>query len=98
VDRHPRLAYNYAGVGVVIGLAGQQRLAGRYLERGLTMAQDLNDRWSLARVWYSKGWDRIGEADWSNARHAVGEALTLYEEMGDRRWCDTAHLMLANSI
>lgn len=92
----PELAYNYAGVGVLIGLAGQQRLAARYLERGLTMAEQLNDRWSLARVWYSKGWNRIGEADWPNAGHAFREALTLYEGMGDRRWCDTAHMMLAN--
>lgn len=92
----PELAYNYAGVGVLIGLAGQQRLAARYLERGMTMAQQLNDRWSLARVWYSKGWNRIGEADWPNAALAFREALTLYEGLGDRRWCDTAHLTLAN--
>jgi hypothetical protein len=92
----PELAYNYAAVGVLIGLAGQQRLAARYLERGLTMAQQLHDRWSLARVWYSKGWNRIGEADWPQAEHAVREALALYEGMGDRRWCDTANLMLAN--
>jgi tetratricopeptide (TPR) repeat protein len=92
----PELANSYAMVGLLAGLITQARLAEQYFQHALRTAERVDDRSCLGRVWFTKGYYLLGKGEWAAARDALARAYERFEQLGDRRWCETTVLTLAN--
>jgi len=92
----PELANSYAMVGLLAGLIAQPRVAERYFQFALHTAERVDDRSCMGRVWFTKGYYLLGKGEWAAAREALARAYERFEQLGDRRWCETTVLTLAN--
>jgi class 3 adenylate cyclase/tetratricopeptide (TPR) repeat protein len=83
-------------MGNFLGLLFASRpLHQRFFRRALEVAESLGDPASLAELWFGRGFFLAGQADWAAAREATERAATLWEEVGDRRWLETARFQNA---
>jgi tetratricopeptide (TPR) repeat protein len=88
----PELAHSYAMVGLLAGAVGQAGLADGYFRRALDVGERVGDRFSLGRVWMTKGLHEVGQGRWAETRAAFDQARRLFESLGDHRWRETTVL------
>ena len=80
------LANACALFGLSGGILFGPRLAERYFTLGRKMAERVGDRNALGRVWMMQGFFLSGRAQWDAARHALEEAVAIFDGVGDLRW------------
>src|SRR6266540_5446809 len=99
VGSSPELASAYAGMAVLAGFAQMHSLAEMYVERGLSVAKEVNQPVNLATVGVVTGAYKITVGKWDEVRSMVEEAKAICEKLGDyRQWGDCAAMLGENAI
>jgi len=94
VGTSPELATAYSSLAVLVGFAQLHNLAESYIERGISVAQTVNQPSNLITVSVVTSVYQIGVGKWDEVRTRVERAQTICEELGDyRQWGDCTVLL-----
>ena len=90
----PELARGYAVVGSAAGVIPAHRLAEFYIRKAWHTAHRTGNQSALAWVQTVTSAYRIGIGDWEVAKRAAGEAIDIYDRLGDKRgWGDAVAVL-----
>lgn len=99
VGSSPELASAYSGMAVLAGFAQMHSLAETYVERGLSVAREVNQPVNLATVGVVIGAYKITVGKWDEVRSMVEEAKATCEKLGDyRQWGDCTAMLGENAM
>lgn len=93
----PELASAYSSMAVLAGFAQLHTLAETYVQRALTVAQQVNLPSNLITVYVVTGAYLLTVGKWTEVRERVEEAKALCEQLGDYRQWGDATAMLGES-
>jgi len=90
----PELAIAYSSMGVLSGLAQLHKLAETYVERGLAVAEEVNQLSNVITVNVVTSAYKVTIGKWDEVRQRVEEAKALCEQLGDyRQWGDCTAML-----
>jgi class 3 adenylate cyclase/tetratricopeptide (TPR) repeat protein len=90
----PELATAYSSMGVLAGFAQLHKLAETYVERGLAVADEVNQLSNRITVNVVTSAYKITVGQWDEVREKVEEAKSLCEQVGDyRQWGDCTAML-----
>lgn len=78
------LAGSLLHLGVVCYLQGQHRQASAFAEEGLTVAHELEDPWSLCRLFFLLGLVACAEGDYGASRRLHKECAAISQQLGNQ--------------
>ncbi|MEP6894790.1 MAG: AAA family ATPase, partial [Chloroflexota bacterium] len=95
----PELAAAYSSMGVLAGFAQLNKLAEAYVDRGLAVAEQVNQPSNLITTGVVTSAYKIMVGKWDEVREKVEEAKGLCEKLGDyRQWGDCTAMLGENAI
>ena len=95
----PELATAYASMAVLAGFAQLHKLAESYSERGLAVAEQVNQPSNRITVSVVTGVHKVSVGKWEEVRTRSLEAQALCVQLGDyRQWGDTTTLMAEGAL
>jgi tetratricopeptide (TPR) repeat protein len=95
----PELATAYSSLAVLAGFAQLHGLAESYVERGLSVAEKVNQPSNRITVNVVTGVYKVMVGKWEEVRAHAMEAMALSEELGDyRQWGDSMDLMAEGAL
>jgi hypothetical protein len=90
----PEMVNGYGSVGIVAGLGGLHGIARKYVDRGTSLAESLENDQLIARADLLRLVYAISIGDWETVDEACIRGCELFGKLGDRfRWesCRAAH-------
>ena len=95
----PELAIAYSSMAVLAGLVRMHGLAESYSERGLAVAEQVNQPSNRITVNVVTGVHKVSIGKWEEVRTRAQEAQMLCEELGDyRQWGDSTTLLAEGAL
>jgi class 3 adenylate cyclase/tetratricopeptide (TPR) repeat protein len=92
--KSPELAIAYTSLAVLMGFAQLHSLAESYIERGIAVAESVNQPSNLITVNVVTGVYMIMVGKWDEVRKRAGRAKAICEQLGDyRQWGDSTVLL-----
>jgi tetratricopeptide (TPR) repeat protein len=93
------LASSYAGVAILAGFAQLHSLADTYVDRALSIAEEVNDPSNLITVSVLTSVYQITVGKWDEIRVRVEKAKALCEQLGDyRQWGDSVVVLAESAL
>ncbi len=93
------LASSYAGMAVLAGLAQLHSLAETYVDRALTIAEEVNEPSNLITVSVVTSVYQITVGKWSEIRSRAEKAKAICEQLGDyRQWGDSVVVLAESAL
>jgi len=90
----PELASAYAGLAILAGFAQLHSLADVYVDKALTVAENVNQPSNLITVEVMTGVYKITVGKWDEVRARTREARAICEQLGDyRQWGDSMDVL-----
>jgi class 3 adenylate cyclase/tetratricopeptide (TPR) repeat protein len=90
----PELASAYAGLAILAGFAQLHSLAEVYVDKALTVAENVNQPSNLINVGVMTGVYKIMVGKWDEVRARAREARAICEQLGDyRQWGDSMDVL-----
>ncbi len=90
----PELASAYAGLAILAGFAQFHSLADAYVDRALTVAENVDQPSNRITVAVMAGVYKITVGKWDEIRDRAKEARALCEQLGDyRQWGDSMEVL-----
>ncbi len=95
----PERAIAYSSLAVLAGFAQLHQLAESYVERGISIAQKLNEPSNIITVNVVTSVYKITVGKWDEVRARTMEAKALCEQLGDyRQWGDSTILLAESAL
>lgn len=95
----PELASAYASMGILAGFAQLNKLADMYVERGIAIAEEVNQPSNRITVNVVTSVYKIMVGKWDEVRKGAQEAKTICEQLGDyRQWGDSTVLLAESAL
>jgi len=95
----PELATAYASMAVLAGFAQLHKLAESYSERGLSVAEQVNQPSNRITVNVVTGVHKVSIGRWDEVRNRALEAQALCVQLGDyRQWGDSTTLLAEGAL
>jgi class 3 adenylate cyclase/tetratricopeptide (TPR) repeat protein len=95
----PELATAYSSLAVLAGFAQLHNLAESYIERGLSVAEKVNQPSNRITVNVVTGVYKVMVGKWDEVRARALEAKALCEQLGDyRQWGDSTVLLAESAL
>jgi class 3 adenylate cyclase/tetratricopeptide (TPR) repeat protein len=95
----PELATAYSSMAVLAGFAQLHGLADSYSERGLAVAEQVNQPSNRITVNVVTGVHKVSVGKWEEVRARALEAQALCEQLGDyRQWGDSTTLLAESAL
>jgi class 3 adenylate cyclase/tetratricopeptide (TPR) repeat protein len=95
----PELAAAYSSMGVLAGFAQLHKLAETYVDRGLAVAEEVNQPSNLITIGVVTSAYKIMVGKWTEVREKVEEAKAICEQLGDyRQWGDCTAMLGENAL
>ena len=93
------LASSYAGVAILAGFAQLHSLADTYVDRALSVAEEVNDPSNLITVSVLTSVYQITVGKWEEIRARVEKAKVICEQLGDyRQWGDSVVVLAESAL
>ncbi len=93
------LASSYAGVAILAGFAQLHSLADTYVDRALSIAEEVNESSNLITVSVLTSVYQITVGKWDEIRVRVERAKAICEQLGDyRQWGDSVVVLAESAL